>query len=128
VEAFGPLTIENCCFIDNDLLRYGTVVMKGPHAVLTTSGNYGNVIDDENVACDFAIIFPTLEDFENLDNFSCLEFDAPLDFDPPTQCAKWSSSDPTAKEPTAAPDSAAAGRVILSLSAAAAALTAYFIF
>ena len=140
VETFGPLTIENCCFIDNEVLRYGTVVMKGPRAVLTESGNYGNVVGDENVACDFAIVFPTLDGFENLKDFSCIDYDAPPDFDP-TQCAKWSSSAPTVyvkpaldstmgptMGPTALPSAAAAGRVIISLSAAAAALTVYFIF
>jgi hypothetical protein len=124
--------------------------MRGPRAVLTASGNYGNVIDDENLACDFAILFPVRGDFEERKNFECLKYDAPPDFDP-IQCTLWSSSAPTVSpEPSVTPavspespvtpqptidepsdaDAAAAagGGVIISLSAAAAALTAFFIY
>jgi hypothetical protein len=146
--------------VDNEFLKYAPVVLigsEGVEAVLTASENYGNVTGDEDLACDFAITFPSYGAFVGFDNtstnFACVEFDA-------TECEKVSTSAPTeVAEPTMAPTTrpirftsapspgptirqstpapvaatdfptaGAAGRAIISLSAAAAALTAYFVF
>jgi hypothetical protein len=153
IESVAPITVENCCFLDNDLLRYGSVVMKNAGAVLTSSGNYGNVLDDKDVACEFAISFQNQDDFEKLENYDCLKFDAPADFDPstcvtrPTRAPSLTTEptmaptrtfrfDPVTTRPTQtsqlgttdAPTAGAAGRVAQSLSAAAAALTVYFVY
>jgi hypothetical protein len=67
-------------------------------AVLTASENYGNVIGDPNLACNFAIFFDDFVDFENLQNFQCQEFDA-------TGCKKTTQApvDVHNEEPTQAP-------------------------
>jgi hypothetical protein len=136
VESTGPVKIENTCFIDNEFRRYAPVNLRGPKAVLTTSGNYGNVFGDENLACDFAMTFPTIDDYEKNRNFACIDYDAPSDFDP-AECARREGTAPFTRNPTKAPtnqtpsptpEDGAAGRVVISLSAAAAALTAYLVF
>ena len=138
IEAAGPLIVKNCCFLDNEFLRYAPVVLIEQFATLTASENYGNVIGDPNLACDFAISFDDVVDYENLQNFRCVEFDA-------TECAaRMATPEPTTPtpEPTIlpgtpapvvatdapTPTAGASGRAIISLSAAAAALTAYFVF
>ena len=161
VETGGPLIIENTCFLDNEFLKYAPVILHGSQASLTASGNYGNVIGDEDLACDFAILFQstaeadfslmkTNADFMDMNNFTCVDFNA-------TECANTATPEPTTEpsmapsrrsrfaptpEPTIlpgtpapvaamdapTPTAGAAGRAITSLSAAAAALTAYFVF
>jgi hypothetical protein len=190
VEAAGPITIENTRFLDNSFLKYAPVVLVSSQAVLTASGNSVNVIGDENLECDFAIQFPTIDAFLDNTNFECIALtaaasdapsnaptDAPSNAPVPTN-APVINSEPTiepSKDPTIAPTIApsneptiaptiepttaaarfvpattattpqptivptdasttdaptagAAGRVIKSLSAAAVALTAYFVF
>lgn len=153
VNAAGLITIENTCFLDNEFLRYAPVILYGPQAVLTASENYGNgnVTGDEQLACEFAIQFNRIADFENLENFECIDFDAtecnvtiptlapvevvepssapsrtPRIFDTPAPTPLPTPQ--TAVPATEAPTSGATGRVIISLSAAAVALTAYFGF
>jgi hypothetical protein len=145
IETYGPLKIENTCFLDNQFLGYAPIVLLRKEAVLTASGNYVNVIGDVDLECDFAISFESLPDFVNRSDFTCFEFDA-------TECLKSTPAPVVTVEPTMAPVRAyrtplptpepsqapvaatdaptagAAGRAIIRLSAAAAALTAYFVF
>jgi hypothetical protein len=129
----------------------------GSEAVLIASENYVNVTGDEDLACDFAITFPAFRPFEdftvNSTNFACVAFDAtecqkvvtsaPTEVPEPTMApttrtrrfTSAPSPGPTIRQSTPAPVAAtefptagAAGRAIISLSAAAAALTAYFVF
>jgi hypothetical protein len=73
------------------------VIMIDRFAVLTASENYGNVIGDPNLACNFAIFFDDFVDFENLQNFQCQEFDA-------TGCKKTTQAPAVQEEePTQAP-------------------------
>jgi hypothetical protein len=151
VETTGPVTIENTCFVDNEFLKYAPVILRASEAVLTSSGNYGNVIGDEKLACDFAISFRNQEDFENMNDATCFNFTA-------TECAATRTPEPTMEptkapvrtprftpyptprptispapsvtasdSPSDAPTAAAAGRAIISLSAMAVALTAHFV-
>ena len=140
IEAVGPVIIKNCCFLDNEFLRYAPVVLIEQFATLTASGNFGNVIGDPDLKCDFAISFDNVLDYENLENFRCIEFDAnecniaprittPPEMGAPTQAPSRRPSrfEPTASPATAAPTgSGADGRSIMFLSTAVAAVAVYF--
>jgi hypothetical protein len=148
VQSYGPVTIENTCFLDNEFSKYAPVVLLGGTAVFTASENYGNVFGDENLECDFAISFKNIQDFGEVTNFTCTEFDAPectktittapAEFVEPTMApSRGSNIVPETETPqpsgspvaaTDSPGDGAAGKVIIRRSAAAAALTAYFLF
>ena len=72
-------------------------------AVLAASDNYGNVIDDPELACNFATLFDKSEE-----DFTCQEINA-------TECSATTygllTADPTL-EPTQAPTASAAGLAI----------------
>jgi hypothetical protein len=76
VDTGGPITIENTGFLYNEFLKYAPIILVGSQAVLTASGNYVNVIDDEILECDFAIKFQNNVDFEANTNFECIALTA----------------------------------------------------
>jgi hypothetical protein len=140
IESVGPLIIKNCCFLDNEFLRYAPVVLIEQFATLTASENYGNVIDDPDLACNFAISFDDVVDYEKLQNFRCVEFDAdeckreitftdsPVEAGEPSEAPSRSPRfTPSPGGTTNAPDgSGADGRSIMFLSTAVAAVAVYF--
>ena len=76
VDTGGPIAIENTGFLYNEFLKYAPIILVGSQAVLTASGNYVNVIDDEILECDFAIKFQNNVDFEANTNFECIALTA----------------------------------------------------
>jgi hypothetical protein len=145
IEAVGPLIVKNCCFLDNEFLRYAPVVLIEEFATLTASENYGNVIGDPDLACDFAIFFDDVVDYENVQNFRCVEFDAtecthrgdPLPPDspvmaptpdmPPSRPTRFTEAPAmTPGDTTNALTAGADGSSIMFLSTAVAAVAVYF--
>jgi hypothetical protein len=111
--------------------------MLGDKAVLTASENYGNLIDDPNLECEFAIFFENSLDFENLENFHCQEFDstkcnktatpASKNFNPTQAPSTMAPSLRPTRTPDGAPSGAGTnGRNIMILSTGVAVVAMYF--
>jgi hypothetical protein len=73
ISTDSALTIQNTCFIDNNFIREAPVIVFDEQPVVA-SNNFGTF--DDRVACQFIIEIPDDEALEDLEKFTCIEYDA----------------------------------------------------
>jgi hypothetical protein len=71
IRSFGPLTLENTCFVDNSFQNNGPVLVYG--APYEASDNYIST-DDTNLKCELISLFETQDQVTN-DAPTCIESD-----------------------------------------------------
>jgi hypothetical protein len=71
IRSFGPLTLENTCFVDNSFHNYGPVLVFG--APYEASDNYIST-DETNLKCELISLFETQDQATN-DAPTCIESD-----------------------------------------------------
>jgi hypothetical protein len=91
IRSFGPVTIENSCFVDNVFYNHAPVLIFG--AGYTASQNYVTP-GDEALNCDFIAVFASEDDVAE---------QTPVCFDSDADTCQ--STQPPTKAPTKAPQS-----------------------
>jgi hypothetical protein len=71
IRSFGPLTLENTCFVDNSFQDNGPVLVFG--APYEASNNYIST-DETNLKCELISLFETQDQVTN-DTPTCIESD-----------------------------------------------------
>jgi len=112
VALGGTISVKNSCFVDNDFVGEGAVIVQQEEDIIESSGNYGTF--DDGLKCQFISIGGT----------TCRDYDSDVCVPNPTLIGKDEET-----PPTAAPSGTRSPmdqRVTVGLCAIAAAFALFF--